>query len=97
MKDVKSVLQQLHKMLQVLPTSRRRMLYERLRVKIANDVVAIMKEENCRIEDLAAVLKMRKGEVREWIWSRDLKLSELVRLLNHLDSEFYPIIRQRKL
>lgn len=73
------------------------MLYERLRVKIANDIVDVMREQDCGIESLAKRLKLKKKELRKWIWTHDLKLSELVRLLDCLDSEFYPIIRTRKL
>lgn len=73
------------------------MLYERLRIKIAEDILTVMGEQGCSIEDLARGMKLRKLEIKEWIWSRNLKLSELARLLDYLDSEFYPIIRPRKL
>jgi len=66
-------------------------------MKIAEDVLAVMKEQDCTVEKLAKEMKLKQKELRKWIWSRDLTLSELVRLLNHLDSEFYPIIRNRKL
>ena len=95
MADVKKALRQLHKMLRVLPTSRRRMLYERLRAKIGEDIVAVMSEQGYTIEGLAKSLRLKNKELRNWIWGRDLKLSELVKLLAHLDSEFYPLIRPR--
>ena len=97
MSDVKIVLKKLHKTLQILPTSRRKMLYERLRFKVADDIVSVMRERECSLEELAKILKLKKKEMREWIWDRDLTLSELARLLDCLDSEFYPIIRTRKL
>lgn len=97
MSDVKLVLKKLHKTLQILPTSRRKILYERLRLKVADDILSIMKEQGCSLEELAKKMKLKKAEMREWIWDRDLTFSEIARLLDCLDSEFYPIIRPRKL
>lgn len=92
----KSALKQLQKSFQILPVTRRKMLYERLRTKIANDITTIMGEQGCSVEELARRLKLKKSELRKRIWENDLKLSELTRLLDHLDSELYPIIRSRK-
>ena len=95
--SVRKTLRRLHQVLQILPTSKRRMLYERLREKVANDILAIMEETETPLEMLAAVMGLKKAEMREWIWERDLTLSELSRMLNKLDSEAYFIIRPRKL
>ena len=62
MSDVKLVLKKLHKAIQILPASRRKMLYERLRFKIADDITSIMKERDCSLEELAKVLKLKKWE-----------------------------------
>ena len=95
--SVRKILRRLHHLLQILPTSKRRMLYERLREKVANDILAVMQETETPLEMLAAVMGLKKAEMREWIWERDLTLSELSRMLNKLDSEAYFIIRPRKL
>lgn len=71
------------------------MLYERLRAKIGEDIVAVMNEQGYTIEGLAKSLRLKTNELRDWIWGRDLKLSELAQLLAHIDSEFYPLIRPR--
>ena len=88
---------QVHMMTQGPSIHRQQSLYEKLRGKLGSDIVAIMKEENCTIEMLAEKLRMGKDETREWIWDRDFKLSELIWLLDFLNSEFYPLIRQEKL
>lgn len=94
---VRKTLRRLHQTLQILPTTRRRMLHERLREKVANDILAVMKEADVPLEMLAAVMGLKKSEMKKWIWTRDLTLSELARLLDKLDAEGYFLIRQRKL
>ena len=93
---VAKILRQMQKIMQVLPTTKRRALYERLRHKIGSDVRDIMRESNVHPETLAAMMVVTKAELREIIWERDLKLSELVRLLSYLDAELYPLIRTCK-
>lgn len=66
-------------------------------MKVAEDIIAVMGEQDCGFEFMAKRMELKKDDLREWIWTRDLKLSELSRLLDCLDSEFYPIIRPRKL
>jgi hypothetical protein len=97
MVDVKKILREAHYAIQLLPHARRQMLFERLRSKIADDICCIMREQDRSFEVLAKRLKLKTAELRSWIWDRDLKLSELSRILDCLDSEFYPIIRPRKL
>jgi hypothetical protein len=80
----------------VLPTTERRALYERLRQKIGSDIVCIMKEQGIHYETLAAMMQISKPELKKMIWERDLKMSELVKLLWKLGAEMYPIIRERK-
>jgi len=93
---VDKVLRQMRITMAVLPTTRRRALYERLRQKIGSDIRDIMRESGIHYDTLAAMMKTNKAEVKEMIWTRDLKLSELVRLLSKLDAECYPLIRTRK-
>ena len=83
--------------MQVLPHTRKTILHERLRTKIAEDIVSLMSEQCMFIEVLAKRLRLKNNEVREWIWSRDLRLSELVKLLDALEAEMYPVIRPRQL
>lgn len=75
--------------------TRRKILYERLRLKVAEDILAVMKEAEIGLEQLAKKMGMRKEEVSCWIWERDLKLSEIVQILDRLDAEFYPLIRDK--
>lgn len=95
--DVDNILRELYSEIQILPRTRKAILQERLRTKIAEDIVSLMGEQGIFIEGLAKKLKLRNSEMREWIWTRDLKLSELSRLLDALDSELYPLIRSRLL
>lgn len=95
--EVKEMLRKLNRQIQILPRTRRAMLQERLRVKVAEDIVTLMGEQGVYIEVLAKKLGLKIDETRAWIWTRDLKLSELSRLLDVLDSEMYPVIRPRKL
>ena len=95
--EAKSMLKELNHQMQVLPRTRRTILHERLRTKIAEDIVALMTEKHMFIEVMAKKLELKVSEMREWIWTRDLKVSELSRLLDALDSEMYPVIRSRKL
>jgi hypothetical protein len=93
---VKEALHQLHSTMAVLPTTERRILHERLRQKIGSDIVTIMREADIHYDTLAAMMQMSRAELKEMIWERDLKLSELVQLLWKLGAEMYPIIRTRK-
>ena len=93
---VEQILHQVRTTMQVLPTTKRRALYERLRQKIGSDIRDIMRESEVHYDTLAAMMRMNKADVREMIWDRDLKLSELVKLLSKLDAEMYPLIRTRK-
>lgn len=95
--NVKKTLRHLHDLLQGLPITRKKLLYERLRLKVARDITDIMREKEVPLEILAKVMGLKKVDMRDWIWDRDLKLSELAKLLDKLDSEFYPIIRERNL
>lgn len=95
--DVKKILKQMYSEIQVLPRTRKAILQERLRTKVAEDIVSLMGEQGVFIEGLAKKLKLRNSEMKAWIWTRDLKLSELSELLDALDSEFYPLIRSRTL
>jgi len=95
-KSVKQTLRQLHAIMAVLPTTKRRALYERLRHKIAEDIVDIMRESDLHYDTLAYMMRMSKAELKEMIWVRDLKMSELVTLLDKLNAEMYPLIRERK-
>jgi len=72
-------------------------LYERLRTKVGEDIRSIMGEQEVTIEVLANRLKMSADRTRDWIWTRDLTLKELAKVLDALDSEFYPLIRSRML
>jgi len=94
-KPVKQTLNQLHATMMVLPTSERRALYERLRHKIGSDIVDIMKEEGLHYETLADMMKINKAELKWMIWDKDLKMSELVKLLWKMGAECYPLIRVR--
>ena len=91
------MLKELHHAIQILPRTRKAILQERLRTKVAEDIVSLMGEQGIHIESLAYKLEITNSELRDWIWVRDLKLSELSRLLDALGSELYPIIRSRKL
>jgi len=95
-KSVKQTLRQLHAIMAVLPTTKRRALYERLRHKIAEDIVDIMRESDLHYDTLAYMMRMSKAELKEMIWVKDLKMSELVTLLDKLNAEMYPLIRERK-
>jgi len=94
--SVRATLRKLHQAIRILPATKRRMLHEKLREKVATDIVEIMKETETPLKMLAAVMRMSQKKMKEWIWTRDLTLSELVRILNYLDSEAYFIIRPRK-
>jgi hypothetical protein len=91
------ILREAHNVMQILPRIRKDMLHERLRTKVGEDISSIMVEQGVFIEVLAHRLRKSRDETRNWIWTRDLTLSELTRLLDALDSEFYPMIRSRKL
>ena len=95
-KSVKQTLRQLHATMMVLPTTERRALYERLRHKIGEDIVDIMKEEDIHYETLAAMMQVSKRRLKQIIWEDDLKMSELVKLLWKMGAECYPLIRVRK-
>lgn len=71
-------------------------MYERLRQKIGEDITAVMKESEIYPETLAAMMRISKRELKEMIWERDLKLSELTKLLCKIDAELWPLIRTRK-
>jgi hypothetical protein len=81
----------------VAPVVERRALYERLRHKIGSDIMDIILESGVYPETIATMMGMSKGELKQMIWEQDLKLSELVKLLNKLDAEMYPLIRVRKM
>ncbi len=95
--EVKEMLRKIDRQIRILPRTRKAMLHERLRLKVSEDIVSLMGEQGMYVEVLAKKLGLRNNEMRDWIWTRDLRLSELSRLLDVLDSEFYPIIRSRKL
>ena len=75
--DVKKILKQMYSEIQVLPRTRKAILQERLRTKIAEDIVSLMGEQGVFIEGLAKKLKLRNREMQAWIWTSDLKMSEL--------------------
>ena len=87
---------QVQHIMRVRPTMERRALYERLRQKIGQDITDIMKEEGIYPETIAAMMQVSKAELKKMIWDRDLKLSELVKLLWKIEAEMYPLIRTRK-
>jgi hypothetical protein len=93
---VQQALHQLHATMAVLPSTSRRVLYERLRHKIGADIVDIMKESGLHYDTLAYMMRISKKELKEMIWVRDLRMSELVKLLWKLGAEMYPVIRTRK-
>lgn len=93
----KETLKELHNAIQILPRIRGKVVYERLRTKIGADIRSIMGEQGVEIEVLAHRLRMSADKTRDWIWSRDLTLKELSKLLNALDAELWPLIRTRKL
>jgi len=95
-KSVKQILKQLHTTMEELPMLERRALHERLRHKIGSDIVDIMKEQDLHYDTLAHMMRISKAELKEMIWSRDLKVSELVKLLWKMGVECYPLIRVRK-
>ena len=95
-KSVKQILPQLYATLMELPTTERRALYERLRHKIGSDIVDIMKESGLHYDTLAYMMRVSEAELKEMIWVRDLKMSELVKLLWKMNAEMYPLIRVRK-
>ena len=93
---VNHTLHQIHITMTELPTTQRRALYERLRHKIGADIMAIIKEEEVELETLATMMGMGKAELKKMIWDKDLKLSELVKLLCKLGAEMWPLIRVGK-
>jgi len=94
---VRETLRRLHRRLLLLPTvTTKAVINERVRAKIAADILVMMKESGTPAENLAKVLHLTNAEMREWIWSRDLTISELVNLLYQMDSEPYFIIRPHK-
>ena len=97
MSEIDKTLKQLHHEFTVAPTSRRRMLYERLRTRVATDILNVMEEEGVTLEWLAKKLRIKKSEMKEWIWTRDLKMSELCRMLDYIGAELYPIITPREI
>ena len=70
--------------------------YERTRVKIADDIRTLMKEQGLTDYNMAAALRVSVNEARVWINSRDLTLNELTKVLDCLGVDFYPILRPRK-
>ena len=95
--DPDKILKRLSAEIQVLPRTRKAMLHERLRLKVAEDISTLMVEQEVPIEELALRLRLSIKEARKWIWEKDLTLKELSRLLDVLDSEFFPVITSRKL
>jgi hypothetical protein len=56
-----------------------------------------MGEEGIGIEALAYKIGLTNSETRNWIWSRDLTLKELVRLLDAMDVELWPLMKSRRI
>lgn len=89
------LVERLHTEIQILPCTRKKLLYERLRRKIGDDLSALMVEQDLKIEDLAKKLRLTVKQAREWLWEKDLKLSELTRVLDVLDCELWPLFTSR--
>ena len=94
-KSTKNTLKQFHAAMKMLPTTERRALYERLRYKIGSDIVDIMREEGLYYDTLAHIMRISKAELKSMIWDKDLTVSQLVKLLDSLNAEMYPLIRVR--
>ena len=78
------------------PVRRRAAAYERLRQKIAEDIVDVIKESGSTIAEFASFkMGISQVELKRLIYEEDLKLSELVDILDKIDADFYPLIRPR--
>ena len=94
-KQVVNNLKAIRLALNLSSVSRRRGQYEQLRVKIANDILDVMKERGLSVESLSQLLKTTNEETRNIIWNKDLTLYELTRLLDLLGCSSYFVIRSR--
>jgi hypothetical protein len=70
--------------------------YERIRQKIAEDIRQVMADNSITFGQMAAKLKWPVRETRTRINSADLRLSQLVAILNVFGLDFYPVMRPRK-
>jgi len=70
--------------------------YERMRVRLANDIRSLMEEDGITFAALAERLGFTESETRQQVLSNDLRLSQLVGLLDALNLEPYILFRPRK-
>ena len=69
--------------------------YEALRTKLSQDIPSLILEQQVTIREVAKRLNISEKELLERIHSEDLKLSQLVRILDSINVDLYPILRAR--
>ena len=67
--------------------------YERVRAKIASDLRDLMRERNINEAEMARCLGIPKRELRQRIYRRDLRISQLMAMCDVLGVDMYPLFR----
>lgn len=80
----------------LLRTRRKEATYERIQARLAWELRRLIAEKGFTIETLSDILGFTFSETRQRINFRDLRISQLVDILDALDLEPYFIFRPRR-
>ena len=69
--------------------------YENLRLKLAEDISAIMKEQGMSYKDVAEKMGITQRALKATIWDLGIDLFDLNSILDVFSYEMVPILRKR--
>ncbi len=75
---------------------RRQATYERVRAKITDDIEHLMRDCNVTYLDIGRELGMSQNNARIHVKSRDIKLSQILRILDMFGMDLYTVMRPHK-
>lgn len=79
-----------------LRARRKEATYERVRARLSSELQALMVEKGLTMEMLAERLNFTVSETRQRVCHNDLRLGQLIDILDILDLEPYTIFRPRR-